>query len=244
MSLRLIDRPSPNFGDRKIAQPSILVLHYTGMPDAASALARLCDPSANVSAHYSIDEDGTVYRHVGEDKRAWHAGVAYWRGIRDVNSASIGIELVNPGHDCGYRAFPGTQIDALTELAHDILTRHRIAAHDVVGHSDIAPGRKRDPGEMFPWRELAERGIGFWPASRGGAPMSVDQDAVWAMLSSIGYATPISSDRGGDILGPDGPAGVIKSVQMHYRPGRIDGVMDTETAQIIAELAAENGAIA
>src|SRR3954467_5121679 len=163
--MKRIDRPSPNHDDRGGAAIDMLVLHYTGMQTAEPALARLCDPAAKVSAHYTIDEDGTVYAHVPEDRRAWHAGVSHWAGISNVNARSIGIELVNPGHEYGYREFPEAQIAALIELCGGILQRHPIPAARVLGHSDVAPARKEDPGELFPWQRLAKAGIGVWSAA-------------------------------------------------------------------------------
>ena len=146
----IIDTPSPNFDERS-SPVSMIVLHYTGMQDAASAIQRLCDPEAKVSSHYLVTEDGQVLRLVDEANRAWHAGRSHWRGITDVNSASVGIEIVNPGHEFGYRPFPEEQIDALIPLVHDIKERYGITRGNVVGHSDIAPARKEDPGELFPW---------------------------------------------------------------------------------------------
>src|SRR6185295_9950326 len=151
----MIDCPSPNWDERSLPI-SMIVLHYTGMADAAAAIARLTDPEAKVSCHYMIAEDGQVVRMVPEEKRAWHAGKAYWRGIEDVNSASIGIELVNPGHELGYRPFPEAQMSALIPLMSDICTRHGITRGNIVGHSDIAPTRKVDPGELFEWERLAK----------------------------------------------------------------------------------------
>ena len=140
----------------------MLVLHYTGMPSAAAALARLCDPGAKVSAHYLVDEDGTVQALVAEQNRAWHAGVSFWRGATGLNDRSIGIEIVNPGHEFGYRPFPPAQMQAVRELCRGILARWPIPARNVVAHSDIAPNRKQDPGELFDWRGLAAAGIGLW----------------------------------------------------------------------------------
>ena len=153
---------SPNFNDRADGiKLAYIILHYTGMKDAASALERLCDPAAQVSAHYMIDEDGSVIQLVDEAKRAWHAGKSFWRGITDMNSASIGIELVNPGHEFGYRPFPAAQITALKKLLHEIIARHGMNRKScLLGHSDIAPTRKQDPGELFPWEELAKDGLG------------------------------------------------------------------------------------
>ncbi len=154
---------SPNFDDRKGVTPSLIVLHYTGMEEAEAALNRLIDPEAKVSAHYTVDEDGTVYQHVDESMRAWHAGHSFWRGQNDINAHSIGIELVNPGHEWGYRPFTGHQMKSLNELCLDIMARNEIEFENVLGHSDIAPSRKQDPGEYFPWHELARHGIGAWP---------------------------------------------------------------------------------
>src|ERR1700712_4688040 len=156
----MIETPSPNF-DERTSPVSMLVLHYTGMADAASAIARLTDPEAKVSAHYLIAEDGQIVRLVDETKRAWHAGRSHWRGIDNINSASVGIELVNPGHEFGYRPFPEAQIEALIPLVANIVQRHGITRGNVVGHSDIAPTRKQDPGELFPWNRLARRGPGL-----------------------------------------------------------------------------------
>ena len=161
--MKQVDRPSPNHDDRGGAVVDMLVIHYTGMASADAALARLCDPVAKVSAHYTIDEDGTVYAMVPEARRAWHAGASCWAGARDINARSIGIELVNPGHEFGYRAFAPAQIAALITLCQGIVTRHAIPAWRVLGHSDVAPMRKDDPGELFPWETLAKAGIGLWP---------------------------------------------------------------------------------
>ncbi|MHA1538096.1 MAG: N-acetylmuramoyl-L-alanine amidase, partial [Alphaproteobacteria bacterium] len=183
----MIERPSPNHEARSPDIPiDILLLHYTGMETAEGALERLCDPAAKVSAHYTIDEDGTLYRHVGEDRRAWHAGKSFWAGSYDINGRSIGIELVNPGHEFGYRAFPEAQMAALIELAGGILARHPIPPHRVLGHSDVAPGRKQDPGELFDWARLADAGIGLWPgeaAEEDGMPIA----AIQMLLARIGY---------------------------------------------------------
>ena len=173
--------PSPNFTERKLPV-SLLILHYTGMQTAQAALDRLRDPAAQVSAHYVIDTDGEIYALVDESRRAHHAGVSYWQGITDINSASIGIELVNKGHEFGYTPFPDAQIDALIGLSKTILSRHRITA--VLGHSDVAPTRKQDPGELFPWAKLAQNGIGFW-TDAFYPPVKSAED----MLKSIGYDT-------------------------------------------------------
>jgi N-acetylmuramoyl-L-alanine amidase len=179
--MQIIPHPSPNQNARP-GGVDMLILHYTGMKTAAEALARLCDPAAEVSAHYMIDEDGTIYALVPEHRRAWHAGISYWRGRENLNDVSIGIEIVNPGHQWGYRPFPERQIDALAELCRAILSRHPIPPENVVGHSDVAPDRKQDPGELFPWRHLAAQGIGVWPASE-----AVSGEGADAALTRIGY---------------------------------------------------------
>ena len=230
MTLRLVPMPSPNFNARPEGQAAeMLVLHYTGMPDAASALEILTDGAREkrVSAHYTLDEDGTVYAHVPEAMRAWHAGVSFWRGRDDVNARSIGIEIVNPGHEWGYRAFPKRQIDALIVLCRGILARHPIAARDVVGHSDVAPGRKTDPGEKFPWARLARNGIGLFPRAGEAA---VAEDAVAAALAAIGYGVPGAVDTPLET--------VIAAFQRRFRPARIDGVADAETRRTLAAVAA------
>jgi N-acetylmuramoyl-L-alanine amidase len=202
----------------------MLVLHYTGMESAEAALARLRDPAARVSAHYLIDEDGRVARLVEERERAWHAGVASWRGAADINARSIGIELVNPGHEFGYRPFPEPQMAALIELAGDILARFPdIRPRNVVAHSDVAPTRKMDPGELFDWRLLAEYGIGLWPDEADAVVL--DPDAVAQMLSAFGYCT---ANR----------FAAIKAFQRHFRPERVNGRIDFETVRRLAGLLA------
>lgn len=213
---------SPNFNDRPFAVPvDMLVLHYTGMQTCADALERLCDADAGVSAHYLIEEDGTVHRLVDEDKRAWHAGVAWWRGAMDINGRSIGIELVNPGHEFGYQTFPDAQMQALTALGKSILKRHRIPKRNVVGHADVAPRRKSDPGELFDWQLLAGAGIGLWVAET--APVYATEVEVCAMLTAFGYEV-------GDL------AATLAAFQRHFRPTRVDGVADGETVGILKAL--------
>lgn len=158
----VIQKPSPNFNERCGDGVSLIILHYTGMKTSAEALARLTDEAAQVSSHYTIDEDGCVYQHVDESHRAWHAGRAFWQEETDINSLSVGIEIVNPGHEFGYREFPAVQIEAVQRLCHEIMGRYNIEA--VLAHSDIAPDRKEDPGELFPWKTLAGQGVGVWPA--------------------------------------------------------------------------------
>jgi N-acetylmuramoyl-L-alanine amidase len=217
-----IERPSPNFEARP-GPVDILLLHYTGMQTAEAALARLCDPVAKVSCHWLIDEDGTVYRLVDEERRAWHAGVSFWAGERDINSRSIGIELVNPGHEWGYRPFPPSQMAALAALATGILARHAIPPTRILGHSDVAPARKQDPGELFDWAWLASRGIGLWPAA--DAPGKMIEPA--AGLAAIGYENAAVE--------------VVTAFQRRYRPARVDGLIDDETRRRIGQVAALHG---
>lgn len=228
----VVDRPSPNFNDRPPGGAiDLLILHYTGMVSAEAALQRLCDPAAKVSAHYTIDEDGTVYRHVAEEKRAWHAGVGSWRGASDINGRSIGIELVNPGHEFGYRPFPGAQIAALVALARAILARHGIPPHRVLGHSDVAPRRKSDPGELFPWPELAAQGLGLWVRPpRLDDSRAIRVPEIQADLAAIGYECPQ------DGVLDDGTRAAIAAFQRHFRPGSVTGIPDGETAALAAAI--------
>ena len=235
--MNIIEVPSPNF-DTRTAPPSLLVLHYTGMQSGEAALERLRDPEAKVSSHYLVEEDGRVFRLVAEERRAWHAGVSFWRGRRNVNGESIGIEIVNPGHEWGYRPFPEAQIEAVIALVADIRTRWDIEDRDIIGHSDIAPDRKDDPGELFPWKRLAEAGHGLWaewpPAP--GAPIGEGEEgaAVFALqagLTRLGFDLP-----------PSGRFDVatmvaVRAFQRHWRPERVDGIADGETrARLIALL--------
>ena len=219
--LEVVDHLSPNHGERAAdAVVDIIVIHYTGMADGASALEWLCQPKSHVSAHYLVEENGGVFHMVPEHRRAWHAGVGSWRGHGDVNSRSIGIELVNPGHEFGYRAFAEPQIAALMALCHGILERHPIPPRNVVGHADVAPARKSDPGELFPWRELAAEGIGLWPSpTEAGAT-----DAV-ALLRAYGY-----TDAGAS------PEELTTAFQRHFRPDRVDGVADRDTLSRLSGL--------
>ncbi len=239
---------SPNFNDRR-GPLDMLVLHYTGMETGEAALLRMCDPSAEVSAHYMIWEDGRLTQLVPEDKRAWHAGVSSWQGDTDLNSRSIGIEIVNGGHDVP-RAdgtlppYPEVQIAAVIELAQSILARHAIPQSRIVGHSDIAPLRKRDPGEHFPWAQLAAAGVGLWPEPEKAPAGSVlvgrglglgdkgePVERLHAQLRRIGYAVP-------DMSGYAGPTeAVIRAVQRRFRPDRVTGQADLETLVMIHQLA-------
>ncbi|MBK6297667.1 MAG: N-acetylmuramoyl-L-alanine amidase [Sphingomonadales bacterium] len=219
----IIDTPSPNF-DERVLPITMVVLHYTGMPDAASAIARLSDPEAKVSAHYVVAEDGQVVRMVDESKRAWHAGKSFWRGVTDVNSASVGIEIVNPGHEFGYRPFPIAQIDAVIGLMHEVTLRHRITRGNVVGHSDIAPARKDDPGELFPWDRLARLRLALpSPTKNLMDPHWTDAGFLLA-LERFGY----------DVTDP---LAAVRAFQRRFRPGTIDGIIDGECrAKLLALL--------
>ena len=219
-------RPSPNHDARAQGTPiDMLVLHYTGMKSGEEALARLCDAQAKVSSHYCIDEDGTICALVPEERRAWHAGVSWWRGHSDINARSIGIEIVNPGHEWGYRPFPEAQMAALIELAHGLLGRHPIPKRNVVGHSDIAPARKQDPGELFDWRRLAGRGIGLWPDPVELPRPMKEADAI-GLLAHIGY-DPKAAMPGHDVL----PT-LVMAFQRHFRQSVVDGALDEETAML------------
>lgn len=221
-----LDRPSPNH-DERAAPVSVLVLHYTGMESAEAALDRLADPGAKVSAHYVVLEDGRVVSMVAEDRRAWHAGVSRWRGMTDLNSASVGIEIVNGGHDFGLPDFPAVQIEAVIALSRKIIARHAIRPGNVVGHSDIAPERKIDPGEKFPWPRLAQAGVGLFPAG-SAAPAPVSEREAGRLLTEIGYG--ISWDGSGPADLPT----VLSAFQRRYRPSRVDGRLDDDTAGLIA----------
>ncbi len=223
---------SPNCNARKPERgvdPVIdtLVLHYTGMVPIWRARNWLCSPESQVSAHYLLDEDGTAWRLVDEGERAWHAGVGAWRDWRDLNSRSIGIEISNPGHDYGYRPFPDEQIDALIALCRDILKRHPIPPRNVIGHSDLAPARKIDPGELFPWRALAEAGIGLWTDDLGEPVAMADTPST---LQAIGYDTVENDLRA-----------VVSAFQRRFRPANFDGIADAETR---ARLAAVHALVA
>ena len=216
------ETPSPNW-DERMLPVSMVVLHYTGMQDAADALAQLCDARGKVSAHYLIDEDGTVTRLVPEDKRAWHAGRSYWRGVTDINSASVGIELVNPGHEWGYRPFPDAQMEALLPLLHAVVKRYKMPFANIVGHSDVAPARKEDPGELFDWDLLAAHKLAL-PRPKVTMPSPFDNDgAFYLALERFGY----------DIV--DGLA-AVRAFQRRWRPHCIDGVIDGETSAILFAL--------
>ena len=188
--MKFIETPSPN-SDERGRSIDMILLHYTGMPTGADALDRLRDPDAKVSAHYLVEENGDVYALVDEEKRAWHAGVSAWRGEFDINARSIGVEIVNPGHEFGYRDFPGAQIDAVIALIKDIRTRHDVAPAMVLGHSDVAPRRKEDPGEKFPWERLAKAGLALAPyVGDGAGGEAISYEDALRMLQAIGYDAP------------------------------------------------------
>lgn len=201
-----------------------IVVHYTDMESGGAALQRMCDPAAQVSAHYMIEEDGRVFALVDESQRAWHAGKSFWRGITDLNSASIGIELVNPGHSGGYRAFPTVQIAALKLLMHELIKRHNLSpTHAPLAHSDIAPGRKQDPGELFPWQKLAQDGLGLWPVPQAEDYDDVEGDEVKDLLRRIGY----------DVSSP----AALLAFQGHYHPKNLTGTPEPETVARLRALA-------
>jgi N-acetylmuramoyl-L-alanine amidase len=217
--LNFTDAPSPNFNDRK-KPVSLIVLHYTGMESGQAALDRMRDPEAKVSAHYMVEEDGRIFRLVDEEKRAWHAGVSEWAGETDINSISIGIEIVNGGHDFDLPVYPKAQIDAIISLTKEIMDRYGISPHRIVGHSDIAPGRKQDPGEKFPWQQLADAGCSIWPRDVSGSSADIEAD-----LASAGYGL----DAG---LQP-----VLIAFQRRFRPTNVTGLPDDETSALIRAVA-------
>jgi N-acetylmuramoyl-L-alanine amidase len=230
---RVRNRASPNHGIRREpARIDMLVLHYTGMKNAQEAIGRLCDPSARVSAHYVIEENGTTWRLVPEARRAFHAGRSCWAGESDLNNVSIGIEIVNPGHEWGYCPFPDGQMAAVEGLCRDLISRHPIPPSRVVAHSDIAPDRKSDPGELFDWRRLARAGIGIWPEpaidlgrGRGQGIAIVERAAALADLTAIGYCVTVGSETA-----------AVTAFQRRFRPERWDGRLDADTAQRLAEV--------
>ena len=232
-------RVSPNFGSR-VGQsaPDMIILHYTGMQTGAAAEAWLCDPRSQVSSHYLVHEDGRVVQMVRESDRAWHAGRSSWKGESDINSQSVGIEIVNPGHMLGNPAFPDVQIEAVIGLCSGIVARHAVAAERILAHSDVAPGRKIDPGEKFPWPVLHAAGIGHWvePSPvRGGRFMALGDcgqpvEALQSMLALYGYGVEITGQF--DSV----TRSVIDAFQRHFRPERVDGVADMSTVETLHRL--------
>ena len=237
--------PSANYGDReKGRSPDMVVLHYTGMPDVEGALARLCTAGTEVSAHYVVLEDGRVVQCVPEAKRAWHAGVAVWAGEQDINSCSIGIEIVNRGHDWGYPDFPLRQVAAVIALCRGILLRRNLPADRVLAHSDVAPARKKDPGEKFPWDSLANSGVGHWvypaPIVAGEVlRLGSAGDEVRAMQESLakyGYGIEANGIFDGSTQQ------VVTAFQRHFRPARVDGIADPSTLSTLRALLASRSA--
>ncbi|MGZ3366051.1 MAG: peptidoglycan recognition protein family protein [Caulobacteraceae bacterium] len=234
--MSLISAPSPNFDQRR-GPPDMVVVHYTGMRTGAEALERLCDPEAKVSAHYLIEEDGRVFQLVPEERRAWHAGVSFWKGERDVNAVSIGIELVNPGHEFGYGDFPEMQVEALIGLLDAVRGRWTIPNARILGHSDVAPDRKIDPGEKFPWKRLAQDGHGLWiePGAAPGAPLGLGDEgtgvfALQAGLTRLGYDSAPSGRYDAHTQA------IVKAFQRHWRPEGVDGIADGETRARLVRL--------
>lgn len=221
------ERESPNHRPRgEPMRIDTLVLHYTGMSSAEAAVERLCDPSARVSAHYVVEENGRIWRLVPEARRAFHAGISCWQGESDLNAVSLGIEIVNPGHEWGYRPFPEAQMCAVETLCRDLVSRYSIPPHRIVGHSDIAPERKRDPGELFDWPRLARAGIGIWP------PMSpitsthqIDRAGALADLLAIGYCATEQS-----------LTSALVAFQRRFRPRVCDGRLDAESMQRLSQV--------
>ncbi|MDF1609587.1 N-acetylmuramoyl-L-alanine amidase [Hoeflea sp. YIM 152468] len=231
--------PSPNHGDRKQGRsPDMLILHYTGMPTAQAALDWLCTEESHVSSHYFIDEAGVITQLVPEARRAWHAGQSTWKGETDINSASIGIEIANPGHGAGSPPFPDVQIKSVIALCRDIIARNAIAAERVLGHSDIAPMRKQDPGEVFPWNRLHAEGIGHWvePLPVGGGRFFQEGDvgqpveALQTMLALYGYDVDVDGSFSTQMTA------TISAFQRHFRPERVDGIADASTIGTLHKL--------
>jgi N-acetylmuramoyl-L-alanine amidase len=230
---------SANYGDRNMDRlPDMVVLHYTGMPDVEGAIAKLCTAGTDVSAHYIVLEDGRIIQCVPEAKRAWHAGVAFWGGEEDINSCSIGVEIVNKGHDWGYPEFPLRQIAAVIALCRGIMLRRKVPSHRVLAHSDVAPFRKKDPGEKFPWHSLANSGVGHWvqpaPIVRGetlrlGSAGNDVRDLQQA-LARYGYGVPVNGKYDTATLE------VVTAFQRHFRPGRVDGIVDHSTLTTLQSL--------
>jgi N-acetylmuramoyl-L-alanine amidase len=224
-----IAAPSPNF-DARNSPPDMVILHYTGMESGEAALERLRDPAAKVSSHYLVETDGRVFTLVAEERRAWHAGVSFWRGDADINTRSIGIELVNPGHEHGYVPFPDAQIEALIALLDGIRSRWEIADGDILAHSDVAPDRKIDPGELFPWKRLAQAGHGLWiePDAAPGAALGPGDSGmgvfvIQAGLTRFGYDNAPTGEFDANTVVN------VKAFQRHWRPEGVDGIADGET---------------
>ncbi|MGL4441276.1 MAG: peptidoglycan recognition protein family protein [Bosea sp. (in: a-proteobacteria)] len=238
---------SPNHGPRKHAdgsegrRPDMLILHYTGMPDAGQALQWLCNPVSSVSSHYFVFENGHTLQLVPEERRAWHAGLSHWQAETDINSCSIGIEIANPGHPGGMPKYPETQIGAVLGLCRDICQRWNIPPERILAHSDVAPGRKIDPGENFPWDDLAEGGVGLWvrPVPIAGGRFfsfgdsGVPVEALQAMFAMFGYGLPVNGRF------CEQTKAVVEAFQRHWRQSCVDGVADASTITTLRDLLAE-----
>jgi N-acetylmuramoyl-L-alanine amidase len=234
-------RPSPNFGPRRGSlKPELIILHYTGMEKAEAACDWLCNPQSGVSCHYLIDETGAITQMVDEELRAWHAGAGSWKGANDINSRSVGIEIHNLGHELGYSDFTAAQIEAVIALCRDIAARHRMAPENILAHSDVAPLRKIDPGEKFPWRQLHKAGIGHWVEPE---PMGEDQmlkpgdqgaevDALRTQLSLYGYGIAPSGSFDSSMQA------IVSAFQRHFRQERVDGIADWSTTLTLQRLLA------
>lgn len=234
-------RLSPNFGERRDGmRADMILLHYTGMTTGAAAESRLCDATSEVSSHYLVHEDGRIVQMVRERDRAWHAGRSFWGGATDINSCSIGIEIVNPGHELGYVPFPAAQIDAVIALCRGIIDRHPIPPERVLGHSDVAPGRKIDPGELFPWERLFQAGIGHFvaPVPLEAGPLLVpcacgrQVEKLQSMLAVYGYGIEVNGRYDA------ATAAVVREFQRHFRPARVDGLADPSTVETLSRLLA------
>ena len=260
--MKFVDRPSPNF-DARLTPIDLVVLHYTGMQDAETALRRLTDPApkaggykgpwqaadvapetplGRASAHYVVGEDGTVFRVVDEMERAWHAGASMWEGRGDVNSRGVGIEIVNGGHDFGLPPFPDAQIEAVIALVRSIMDRWELGAHRVVGHADVAPDRKNDPGERFPWRKLADAGVSIWPDAQGGDRVLCKPGdkgervhALHASLAEFGYAMSDGDDPAAALFDPATEA-AVRAFQRRFFPDRVDGLVRASMMEALDDL--------
>jgi N-acetylmuramoyl-L-alanine amidase len=223
MKNNIIQAFSPNFNERRPPGiPKLIVLHYTGMLSAASALARLCDPASEVSSHYLIDEQGQIYQLVPNTYRSWHAGTSSWQGVIDINSWSIGIELDNPGHEHGYQSFPQPQISTLVNLLRQLCDTYLIPRYAILGHSDIAPQRKQDPGELFPWNHLIMAGLGIMPAPHALRPKPITDLEAQKILQKIGYGGAYQAN--------------LYAFQRHFVPQEVTGVLTPTSAELLSRI--------